>query len=203
MKLGPRYKIAKRLGASIFEKTQTRAFALSAERSAAAKKGKGRRGGSDYGKQLIEKQKLRLSYGLTEKQFATYVQKALESHTNPQAMLFILLETRLDSIAYRMGLASTRRAARQMVSHGHLTVNGTRVTIPSYHVSVGNVIAIREGSRESGLFGGIVEKLKEYKHPSWVSFNTDTREGVLTSAPVFKEQDTIADIGAVFEYYTR
>jgi small subunit ribosomal protein S4 len=101
MKLGPRYKIAKRLGAQIFEKTQTQRFVLSRERS--AKNKKGRRGGSDYQRQLIEKQKLRLSYSLTEKQFSTYVARALESKV-PQATLFNELETRLDSIIYRMGL---------------------------------------------------------------------------------------------------
>ncbi len=202
MKLGPRYKICKRLGSSIFEKCQTRAFTLSAERSASAKK-KGRRGGSDYSRQLIEKQKLRLTYGLTEKQFASYVKKALESHQNPQAILFGLLETRLDSVAYRAGLSPTRRAARQMVSHGHLMVNGTRVTIPSYRLSVGDVVSVREGSKESVLFGGLSEKLKEHRAPAWVSFSADTKEGKLESEPAYSKDDVPADIGAVFEYYTR
>ncbi len=200
MKLGPRYKIAKRLG-PIFEKTQTQRFALSKERS--AKNKKGRRGGSDYSRQLIEKQKLRLTYGLTEKQFSTYVQKALEGSGNPQATLFKSLESRLDSIAYRMGLTPTRRAARQMVSHGHLIVNGTRTTVPSYRVSVGDVITIREGSKQSSMFGVLSDKLKEFKSPSWVTFDIGSMEGKLTKEPAFAEQDAAADIGAVFEYYTR
>jgi small subunit ribosomal protein S4 len=203
MKLGPRYKIAKRLGAQIFEKTQTRRFTLSAERSAAAKKKHRGRGGSDYSRQLIEKQKLRLTYGLTEKQFSSYVKKALESHQNPQAVLFGLLETRLDSAAYRVGLAPTRRAARQFVSHGHFTVNGTRVTIPSYHLSVGDVIAIREGSKGSGIFAGLSDKLKEHKAPVWISFDAEENGGTLKSEPAFSRDDVPADIGAVFEYYTR
>ncbi|MDO8523915.1 MAG: 30S ribosomal protein S4 [bacterium] len=201
MKLGPRYKICKRLGSSIFEKCQTRAFTLSAERSAGAKK-KGRRG-SDYSRQLIEKQKLRLTYGLTEKQFASYVKKALESHQNPQAVLFGFLESRLDSIAYRAGLTGTRRAARQMVSHGHLIVNGIRVTTPSYRVSVGDVISVREGSKGSALFGGLPERLKEHRAPAWVSFDASMKEGKLESEPAFSKEDVPADIGAVFEYYTR
>jgi len=184
MKLGPRYKIAKRLGAQIFEKTQTRAFMLSAERSAKAKK-KGRKGASDYNRQLIEKQKLRLSYGLTEKQFSSYVAKALESRENPQAVLFGLLESRLDSFAYRAGLAPTRRAARQLVSHGHLTVNGTRTTVPSYRLRKGDAVAIRGGSREGGLFGGLSEKLKEHRAPSWISFDAETKQGSLVSEPAF------------------
>lgn len=202
MKLGPRYKIAKRLGAQIFEKTQTRRFTLSAERSAANKK-RGGRGGSDYSRQLIEKQKLRLSYGLTEKQFASYVEKALESHQNPQAILFGLLETRLDAFVYRAGFASTRRMARQMASHGHFLVNGTRVTIPSYHLSAGDVVAIRAGSKESGLFTVLADKLKEFKLPSWVNVNQETLEARLEKEPLYSKEDTAADIGAVFEYYTR
>lgn len=173
---------------------------MSAQRTAQSKK-KGR-GGSDYSRQLIEKQKLRLTYGLTEKQFASYVERALESHENPQAILFGLLETRLDAIAYRMGIAPTRRAARQMVSHGHLLVNGVRTTVPSYHVSVGDVVTIREGSKESPMFA-IEEKLKNFTSPSWIQFKLDSKEGRLETAPVFSEQDTPADIGAVFEYYTR
>jgi len=201
MKIGPQYKICKRLGSSIFEKCQTRRFTVSAQRSEQSKKKK--RGGSDYSRQLIEKQKLRLTYGLTEKQFASYVEKALESHENPQAILFELLETRLDAVAYRMGLAGTRRMARQMVSHGHLLVNGVRTTVPSYHVRVGDVVSIRGGSKESGLFGSISEKLKEFNSPSWIQFNLGSLEGTLDTLPVFSQQDTPADIGAVFEYYTR
>ncbi|MBV9349599.1 MAG: 30S ribosomal protein S4 [Patescibacteria group bacterium] len=202
MKLGPRYKICKRLGSSIFEKCQTRAFTLSAERSMGAKKKRGR-AGSDYSRQLIEKQKLRLTYGLTEKQFSSYVEKALESHANPQAVLFGLLEKRLDSLAYRAGLAPTRRAARQLASHGHLVVNGTRSTIPSHRLSVGDVITIREGSKESGLFTGLEEKLKEYKTPAWIMIRSDTKEVSLADEPAYSREDTPADIGAVFEYYTR
>jgi small subunit ribosomal protein S4 len=201
MKLGPRYKIAKRLGAPIFEKTQSRGFMLSQQRSAKLKK-KGR-GGSDYSRQLIEKQKLRLTYGLTEKQFSSYVKKALESHQNPQAVLFGLLETRLDSVAYRAGLAPTRRAARQMASHGHLTVNGTRVTVPSYRLSVGDSFGVREGSRESKMFGGLSDKLKEFKLPSWISFDAAQHAGTLKEEPAFSQADSAADVGAVFEYYTR
>ncbi len=203
MILGPRYKICKRLGSSIFEKCQTQAFAVSRERSLAAKKKGGRRNGSDYGRQLTQKQILRLSYGLTEKQFASYVKKALENKTNPQAALFELLESRLDSISYRMGLASTRRMGRQLVSHGHFVVNGKRVTIPSYRVSVGDSISIREGSKDSALFQGLTERLEQFHTPSWVSFDPTKHEGKLAALPVFSEQDTAADIGAVFEYYTR
>jgi len=200
VKIGPKFKIAKRLNASIFEKTQTKAFMLSKERS--AKNKRGRRGNSDYQRQLIEKQKLRLTYGLSERQFSNYVAVALASKV-PQAALFIGLETRLDSIIYRMGLTPTRRAARQMVSHGHITVNGRRTTIPSQKIHKGDVIAVREGSRQGSLFGNLAEKLKEHKMPSWVSFDASKMEGTLTADPASSDQDSTADIGAVFEFYTR
>ena len=158
---------------------------------------------SDYNRQLIEKQKLRLTYGLSESQFAGYVKKALEGHANLQQCLFEHFETRLDLVAYRMGLTSTRRAARQLVSHGHLMVNGKRVTVPSYHVTAGDQISIREGSKESGLFTGLSDKLKEYRFASWVSFDAGEKQGTLSRAPALGEQDSLADIGAVFEYYTR
>ena len=177
MKLGPRYKICK--GSARTYSRSARRKVLRSPRSALRRlrKRKGRRNFSDFGRQLIEKQKLRLTYGLTEKQFAGYVEKSLESGANPQAFLFGLLESRLDSIAYRMGLVSTRRASRQLVSHGHLLVNGRRTTVPSYQVSPGTMIAIREGSRDSGLFADLADRLKEYHFPAWVTFDVEKREG--------------------------
>lgn len=201
MKLGPRYKICKRLGSSIFEKCQTQRFQLSEARSAKNKRRK--RAGSEFNRQLIEKQKLRLTYGLTEKQFSGYIAKALENHINPQETLFQLLESRLDSVTYRMGLAGTRRMARQMVSHGHMVVNGRRSTIPSYQTKVTDTLSVREGSRTSSLFANINERLEEYRAPQWVAFNVGTFEGGLKERPLFKDQDTGVDIQAVFEYYTR
>lgn len=201
MKLGPRYKICKRLGSSIFEKCQTQRYQLSEARS--AKNKKRRRQGSEYNKQLLEKQKLRLMYGLTEKQFSSYVTKGLENHVNPQETLFQLLESRLDSVIYRMGLAGTRRMARQLVSHGHVTVNGKRMTIPSYQVKVTDNLEVREGSRTSSVFANANERLQEYKSPRWVQYDPSTFAGKLKEKPVAADQDTGVDIQAVFEYYTR
>src|SRR3989344_5530143 len=129
---GPRYKIAKRLGASVFEKAQTQKFALSADRSAKNKKrSRGRQ--SEYGKQMLEKQKVRVTYGLPERQFRSYVRKALAAHTvQPTERLHELLELRLDNVFWRLGLASTRRGARQMVAHGHVMVGAKKVRVPSH-----------------------------------------------------------------------
>lgn len=203
MKLGPRYKICKRLGSGVFEKCQTQAFQLSEARSLKNKAKRRRRPGSEYNRQLIEKQKLRIMYGLTEKQFAGYVARALENRENPHETLFQALESRLDSIVYRMGLAGTRRMARQLVSHGHITVNGRKVTVPSYQVKTTDRVAIREGSRGSALFANAHERLAEYAAPSWVVFDPGTFEGALKQMPAFTDQDTGVDIQAVFEYYTR
>src|SRR6185369_7878297 len=137
MKTGPRYKIAKRLGASVFEKAQSQKFAISAERSAKNKR-RGRGRVSEYGKQMLEKQKVRVTYGLPERQFRSYVRKALLAHSSqPSDRLHELLELRLDNVIWRLGLAKTRRAARQMVAHGHVTVNGKKSRVPSYMLSVG------------------------------------------------------------------
>src|SRR6185312_9992594 len=125
MKIGPKYKIAKRLGASVFEKTQGQKFAIAQERTA-RNKPRGR-GATEYGKQLLEKQKVRITYGISERQFGNYVAEAMATHgANPAELLHRLLELRLDNVIYRLGLAPTRRAARQMVSHGHITVDGVK-----------------------------------------------------------------------------
>lgn len=200
MIIGPKYKICKRLGSNVFEKCQTKSFAARAQRG---EEKKGRRAGSDFKKQLIEKQKLRLIYSLTEKQFSSYVKEALESGENPSAHLFMRLETRLDSFLYRTGLAATRRAARQMASHGHVTINGRRVTIPSFALSPSDTIVLRDASRSSALFQGLDEKLKEKSMPSWVAFDVDAKTATLKQLPAWGEQDSIVDFGAVFEYYTR
>ncbi len=119
---GPRYKIAKRLGASVFEKTQSQKFAISEgahRKEQEARPGRGR--GGEYGKQILEKQKVRITYGVTESQFGNYVKKALESEKgNPLERLHESLELRLDNVISRLGLTSTRRSARQMVAHGHV-----------------------------------------------------------------------------------
>ena len=161
MIIGPKYKIARRLGANVFEKTQTQKFAMRAEQKAGGKSmGRKPRAKSDFGLGMIEKQKARFSYGITSKQFTNYVQKATEKKGNTADILTGLLESRLDNVALRAGYATTRQAARQMTSHGHLTVNGKIVTIPSYQVKVGDVIGIREGSKKKALFSTLDERLK-------------------------------------------
>jgi small subunit ribosomal protein S4 len=202
MKIGPKYKIAKRLGASVFEKTQTQKFAIAAERSAMNKKGK--RGGSEFGRQLLEKQKVRLTYGLSEKQFYNYVEEAMEAtDTTPVDLLHRLLEIRLDNVVYRLGLASTRRAARQMVSHGHITINGVKTTIPSRRVRLTDRIAVREGSKSAALFAGFADKFMERPLPSWLSWNPKTMEGGVSALPNAESASPAGDLVSVLSFYSR
>lgn len=200
MKIGPKFKIAKRLGAPIFEKTQSQKFAVSAAR--VGKRSKGRPGQmSDYKRQLIEKQKMRFSYGITEKQLRKYIDEALEKSSEPIPFLMTRLESRLDNVAYRLGLASTRRMARQMTSHGHIVVNGKKSTIPSQQIKVGDVITVREGSRNSALFTGKEEGSSSV--PAWLKFDVKKLEGTVTASPSYEPSETLFDPEQVFEFYSR
>ena len=203
MKTGPRYKIAKRLGASVFEKTQTQKFALSADRSAKNKR-RGRGRASEYSKQMLEKQKVRMTYGLPERQFRTYVHKALAAHSaKPVDKLHEFLELRLDNVVWRLGLAPTRRAARQMVAHGHVLVSGKKMRAPSHLLSVGDRIAVREGSKKHGVLVGFDERFLERPLASWLSWNPKTMEGGVTELPTAASADPAGNLGAVLSYYTR
>ncbi|MCA9363568.1 30S ribosomal protein S4 [Candidatus Kaiserbacteria bacterium] len=203
MKIGPKYKIAKRLGAPIFEKTQTQKFELSLARSQGARRSRRPGQMSDYKRQLIEKQKMRFTYGVSEKQLRRYVDEAVEKSNQPVALLMDRLESRLDNVIYRMGLAKTRRLARQVVSHGHICVNGKKMTIPSHRVKKDDVISIREGSRQTGLFVDLKEKHEAAALPSWVTFDVKKMEGTMKSAPVYNPAENMFDPEQVMEYYSR
>jgi small subunit ribosomal protein S4 len=201
MKIGPKYKIAKRLGAPIFEKTQTAKFALSEARPGRPRK----RGGtaSDYKKQLIEKQKMRLSYGITEKQLSRYVSESMTHGGQPITALITRLESRLDNVVYRLGLAKTRRFARQMVSHGHILVNGRRLNIPSHKVTEGDVISVREGSKASTMYLALAESHDAVAVPSWLRFDVKTLSGTVAGVPAFTVTEFMFDPEQVLEYYSR
>lgn len=203
MKIGPKYKIAKRLGAPIFEKTQTQKFELSVARG--GRKTTKRPGqASDYKKQLIEKQKMRFSYGISEKQLRRYVDEAIAKEGNqPVALLIDRLETRLDNVVYRLGLAKTRQFARQMVSHGHITVNGKKLNVPSHKVRIGDTIAVREGSRASAMYQGLAEKHEALTVPSWLAFDAKKLEGTVKAAPQYNPTETLFDPEQVMEFYSR
>ena len=202
MIIGPKYKIARRLGAPIFEKTQTQKYAMNAER-------RGKRKGfskakSEFGLQMNEKQKARFTYGIGEKQFSNYVKEALlKKGSNTSQTIFGFLELRLDNIIYRLGFAPTRLGARQMVSHGHITVNGKRVDIPSRRMSVGEKIAIRSGSISKALFSSLDDRIKNVTIPSWIKFDATKKEAEVQGMPQFIPGENMFDLNTVIEFYSR
>lgn len=201
MKIGPKFKIAKRLGAPIFEKTQTQKFELSQARGGMRRRRPGNI--SDYKRQLTEKQKMRFSYGITEKQLRRYVNEATEKSSQPIGHLMTRLETRLDNVAYRLGLAKTRQMARQMVAHGHMTVNGKKLSIPSHKVKNGDVISVREGSRQSALFVALAETHELAAVPAWLKFDVKKLEATVVGMPTYEPSETLFDPEQVLEYYSR
>jgi len=203
MRIGPKYKIARRLGERVFSKTQTTKFTVSGTEQ--KQRGKNRRKTmSEYGTQLIEKQKARYTYGVTEKQFSSYVKKARSiKGGNPTNELYTMLERRLDNTVYRLGLAKSRALARQMVSHGHITLNGRKVTIPSCVISKDDVVAVRGGSREKGLFKDLAENLQTHTTPNWLIFDVDKKEGVVKSIPAYGEGESNLNFSTILEFYSR
>lgn len=202
MRIGPKYKIARRLGSRVFEKTQNQKFAQSLARR---EKAKGRpKTKTDFGIQMLEKQKTRYTYGVMERQFRNYIEAAAGSKSvKPADRLFQLLETRLDNVVYRIGLAKTRLAARQMVSHGHIMVNGRRVTIPSYHLSLKDTVSVRPGSASSKMYEDLDTRAKDIKVPNWVRFDISKRQAEIVGAPVYDPSDGLLDLSAVLEFYSR
>ncbi|MBP6888347.1 MAG: 30S ribosomal protein S4 [Candidatus Pacebacteria bacterium] len=162
---------------------------------------------SEYGEQLRAKQKMRHTYGLTEKQFSMYVKRATSSHetgegaATPALKLYRELESRLDNMAFRAGFATTRALARQIVSHGHVTVNGKRIMVASHQVSLKDIIAIREGSKSSKLFTGLEEKLTA-SAPQY-TFTANPKALAIEVKEVLREVEPVFDTQKVLEYYSR
>jgi small subunit ribosomal protein S4 len=200
MLIGPKYKICKRLGASVFEKCQTQKFQL-AEANAPRKKS--RRSGSDFGAQLLEKQKARFTYGLSESQFSRYVSGAMEERGSSSAGLLSRLESRLDNVVFRAGFVKTRRAARQLTSHGHVMVNGRRMNVPSYEVKKGDTVAIREESRTSPLFATRAEAAAETKTPSWMKLGDSGFEAMIEATPTLLETEAPFSAPVIIQFYSR
>ncbi len=147
---------------------------------------------------------MRITYGISEKQFYNYVKQAMTAKdVTPVAALHRALELRLDNVCYRLGLASTRRAARQMVSHGHITVDGVKTTIPSRQMYAGERIAVREGSKDAGMFAGFAEKFIERPLPSWLTWNPKAMEGGVQQLPSAESADPAGDLSAVMSFYSR
>lgn len=198
-----KYKIARRLGSGVYEKTQSQKFMLHEQKRSKSRSARSKRP-TDYGLALIQKQRVRFAYGVSEKQFRNYVTKALagakQGHS-PADMLFIQLERRLDNVIYRSGIASTRAFARQLTSHGHITVNGKKIDIPSYSVKQGDSITIREGSRTKTVFADLDKQLKSAKTPDWMKLDPAKLSLEITGEP--KNPEPFFNFQAVIEFYSR
>lgn len=162
-----------------------------------------RRKPSEYGLQLREKQKARRIYGIMEKQFANYYEKAVSQKGVTGENLLRLLETRLDNVIYRMGFAASRPQARQLVRYGHVEVNGRRVTIPSYQVKEKDIVAIREKSRNFDFFKEIAEQGASKVVPAWLSVNFDTLTGEVLYLPKREDIDVPIQEHLIVELYSK
>lgn len=201
---GPKNRLARREGLDLGMKTPGTKSHASLLRRLNVPPGqhgpKGKRKISGYGQQLREKQKAKRFYGVMEKQFRNYFSKAMKFKGNTGEALLQELETRLDNVVYRMGLAPTRTAARQYVGHGHVLVNNQKVTIPSYHVSINDVITYKP----KGLEIPAVKKLLEEKNPNipaWVERKGAV--GKLLKVPVRSEMEADINEQLIVEYYSR
>lgn len=204
MQIGPRYKICKRLGSGVFEKCQTQKFETSKNRS---DDGRGGRRQSNYGQQLEEKQRVRYSYGIREEQFKNYIQDATDqTERRPAKALYADLETRLDNVVYRLGFGKTRQMSRQLVSHGHICVNGNKVDIPSYTVQTGDTVHVREESHNKQPFE-VAKEGKEgyeaYTPPAWLSVDRENLSGTIQAVPKYDPTTEVFDLTTVIEFYSR
>ncbi len=163
-----------------------------------------RRKQSEYATQLQEKQKVKFVYGILEKQFHSYYEKAIRMPGETGENLLILVERRLDNVVYRLGFAMTRREARQLVNHGHFTVNGRKVNIPSYLVKVGDVIEVREKSRQSVKFKRFVgEDAIIVNVPQWLEKEKNALKGAVTKLPAREDIDLPIEEHLIVELYSK
>ena len=163
----------------------------------------GRKKQSEYGLQLNEKQKVRFIYGVLEKQFRKYYVMATKKQGITGEMLLQILESRLDNVVFRLGLANTRREARQIVNHGHITVNGQKVDIPSYLVKPGDVIAVREKSKNSVRIKEIVETNANRVVPKWLSMDKNTLTGKVITLAARDDIDYEVEEHLIVELYSK
>ncbi|WP_114890626.1 30S ribosomal protein S4 [Haemophilus influenzae] len=202
--LGPKLKLSRREGTDLFLKSGVRAIDSKCKiDTAPGQHGARKPRLSDYGSQLREKQKVRRIYGILERQFRNYYKEANRLKGNTGENLLVLLEGRLDNVVYRMGFAATRAEARQLVSHKAIVVNGRVVNIPSFQVSVNDVVAIREKSKKQDRIKASLELAEQREKPTWLEVDSAKMEGVFKRVP--ERSDLSADINEhlIVELYSK
>ena len=197
---GPRVRISRRFGVPIFGPTK---YLERRNYGPGVHGPKSRRKHTDYGLGLIEKQKLRYYYGLLERQFRGVYEKALRRRGVTGEQMLQILETRLDNVVFHLGFANSRAAARQMVCHGHIRVNGRKVNVPSYALKVNDLIDVKEHNVSRQLATKNLEVSASRAVPDWLSLNKEEFKGVVMRIPTRDEIQPIANEQAVVEFYSR
>lgn len=198
-------RLCRREGQKLFlkgDRCYTDKCAIARRSYAPGQHGQGRKKTSEYGLQLRAKQMTRRYYGVLESQFAKYYEMATRRQGITGENLLRILESRLDNVVYRLGWANSRAEARQLVVHGHFTVNGKRVDIPSYLTKVGDVISIKSSSRDSAKFQGIIEKISR-PVPQWLELNKETLEGKIIAVPNREDIDLDVAETLIVELYSK
>jgi small subunit ribosomal protein S4 len=197
---GPRTRISRRFGTPIFGPSKY----LDRRNYPPGIHGpRSRRKHTEYGLGLIEKQKLRYYYGLMERQFRRVYETAARRRGVTGEQMLQILETRLDNVVYQLGLANTRAAARQMVSHGHILVNGRKVSVPSYALKVNDAVEVKNSNVSRQLATKNLEISTSRAVPDWLSLNKDEFKGVVMRIPTREEIQPVADEQAIVEFYSR
>ena len=202
--LGPKLKLSRREGTDLFLKSGVRAIDSKCKiDTAPGQHGARKQRLYDYSSQLREKQKVRRIYGILERQFRNYYKEANRLKGNTGENLLVLLEGRLDNVVYRMGFAATRAEARQLVSHKAIVVNGRVVNIPSFQVSVNDVVAVREKSKKQARIKASLELAEQREKPTWLEVDSAKMEGVFKRVP--ERSDLSADINEhlIVELYSK
>ena len=203
---GPSCRLCRREGQKLFlkgDRCYSDKCAMARRAFAPGQHGQGRVKTKEYGMMLREKQKTKRFYGLSESQFRKYFEMAEKKEGVVGENLLVLLESRLDNIIYRMGLAMSRAEARQLVRHAHFSVNGRKVNIPSYLVKAGDVIAVRDGSRQSDKIKAVIEANAARALPAWLEFNAQSYEGKVVTMPTRADIDLPVEEHLIVELYSK
>ena len=203
---GPVCRLCRREGTKLFlkgERCMSGKCALDRRSTAPGQHGAANKKVREYGMQLREKQKTKRYYGVLEKQFANYYSEAERKTGMTGENLLVLLERRLDNVVYRMGMAESRRAARQMVLHAHFTLNGKKVDIPSISVKVGDVIAVKESSRDLAVVKALLENLASKITPKWLEVNKENGTAKVVALPAREDIDFDFNEQLIVELYSK
>lgn len=205
MLIGPKCKYCRKFGQKVGlnERCLSHKCALIRRRTRPGVHGRKPRVLSLYGKQLLEKQRLKFSYLLNETKLKNYVALAKKSKKSAPEALIEILERRLDNVIWRAGYVPAKTTARQLVSHGHFLVNGRRMKTPSYLVNEGDIISIRPQSRDLKVFSDLAQRLKFYHPPAWLSIDPNTFETKILKLPTATEITHNFDLGLVIDFYSR